>query len=450
MLSELPELAALDSARDLIRIPEEQNVPLTPRVRAIVDTAAFQRLRHVSQLGLVAHVYPGATHTRFEHALGVYFGALRYLQQLRKDARFAELVDQHHASLLIAAALLHDIGHWPYCHPIEDLGLAGLTKHEEAAREILLGDEVGAVLREKWQLDPNDVLAVLENRMTTQAGRVIGSILSGPVDIDKMDYLERDSLHAGVPYGRNFDKQRLIQSLVLNESGDGLAITSKGRTAAELMVFARYVMFCEVYWHHAVRSSTCMLTRAFLELKDRFPLSRLLRMRDSEFVAEIRRVAAGTDCEKLVEGSLGDRRSLFKRAAEFRRDQWPELYDRLAALTSSELAETSNRLAAVISRTSMVPLQPLAVLIDVPSQRREIEFNINVQFTKQDRWQKLRDVSPVVDSLAARQFTDAVKLVRVFVEPTAAKGLVQSFDWAAALTTALDDANAEGQFIERS
>ena len=437
MLSELPELAALDSARDLIRIPEEQNVPLTPRVRAIVDTSAFQRLRHVSQLGLVSHVYPGATHTRFEHALGVYFGALRYLQQLRKDARFSELVDQHHASLLIAAALLHDVGHWPYCHPIEDLGLDGLTKHEEAAREILLGDEVGSVLRNDWGLDPEDVLAVLEKRMTTPAGRVIGSILSGPVDIDKMDYLERDSLHAGVPYGRNFDKQRLIQSLVLNESGDGLAITSKGRTAAELMVFARYVMFCEVYWHHAVRSSTSMLTRAFLELKDRFPLSKLLGMRDSEFVSEIRAVAAGTECERLVEGALGDRRLLFKRAAEFRRDQWPQLYDRLAELKSGELAAVSSRLSQRVSEVSGVELSRLDVLIDVPSQRREIEFNINVQFAKQDRWQKLHEVSPVVDALAAHQFTDAVKLVRVFVEPTAAKNLTQEFDWPSAIDGAL-------------
>ena len=358
MLSDLPELAALDSARDLIRIPEEQNVPLTPRVRAIVDTAAFQRLRHVSQLGLVSHVYPGATHTRFEHALGVYFGALRYLQQLRKDTRFAELIDEHQASLLIAAALLHDIGHWPFCHPIEDLGLSGMTKHEDAARELIVGQEIGRVLQDQWHLDPDDVLAILEHRVTTPADQVISSILSGPIDIDKMDYLERDSLHAGVPYGRNFDKQRLIQSLVLNETGDGLAITSKGRTAAELMVFARYVMFCEVYWHHAVRSATSMLTRAFLELRDRFPISSLLGMRDAEFISELRSLASDTPCQALVEGSLGERRMLYKRAAEFRRDQKPDLYDQLATGGSIALAELSSRLAqAVAERNRARPRQ---------------------------------------------------------------------------------------------
>ena len=83
---------------------------------------------------------------------------------------------------------------------------------------------------------------------------ILGSMLSGPIDIDKMDYLVRDSLHAGVPYGRNFDQGRLIGSLCLNEAGDGLAISRKGQTAAEMMVFARYVMFSEVYWHHGVRA----------------------------------------------------------------------------------------------------------------------------------------------------------------------------------------------------
>ena len=97
----------------------------------------------------------------------------------------------------------------------------------------------------------------------TPRPRMLASMLSGPIDIDKMDYLARDSLHAGVPYGRNFDQQRLIGSLCLNAAGDGLAITDKGKTAAEMMVFARYVMFSEVYWHHGVRAATAMLQRAF-------------------------------------------------------------------------------------------------------------------------------------------------------------------------------------------
>src|SRR4029077_4795924 len=151
----------------------------------------------------------------------------------------------------------------------------------------------------------------------TPALRLMRSILSGPIDIDKMDYLERDSLHAGVPYGRNFDRARLIQSLIVNEAGDGLAISSKGKTAAELMVFARYVMFSEVYWHHAVRSATCMFARSFYELHRQMDLPTLFQQSEFEVIAELRRASAGTSVESLLAGIFGPKRSLYKRVAEF-------------------------------------------------------------------------------------------------------------------------------------
>ncbi|MCA9067266.1 MAG: metal-dependent phosphohydrolase, partial [Planctomycetaceae bacterium] len=165
------------------------------------------------------------------------------------------------------SALLHDIGHWPFCHPIEDLALPNMPPHESFAAEFLSADtELSDVLISQWKVQPDEVLQTLTGRSSDSSLQLRQSILSGPVDIDKMDYLNRDSQHCGVPYGRNFDRQRLISSLIVNESGDGLAITAKGRTAAEMMVFARYVMFSEVYWHHAVRSATTMFARAFYEL----------------------------------------------------------------------------------------------------------------------------------------------------------------------------------------
>ena len=436
----LPELDALDSTRDLIRIPDEQNVPLTPRVRQLIDTSAFQRLRRISQLGLVAQVYPGATHSRFEHALGVYHNALRYLQQLVRDDRFRQIASTKDAETLVAAALLHDIGHWPYCHPIEDLGLPGLTRHEEAARQLVLGEEVGGVLSDAWGLDPQAVVDVLESRVNTPAGRLVKSILSGPIDIDKMDYLERDSRHAGVPYGRNFDKQRLIQSLTLDADGTGLAITAKGRTAAELMVFARYVMFSEVYWHHAVRSATAMLTRAFLELRHRLPLDRLLEMGDADLESHLQAAADGAspELQALVHGSVGPGRGLYKRVVEFSREDHESLYDRLAGCTADQLAEIGNRLGGSSGDGSSGDgssgdgssgdgssgdgsggeSRPMQMLLDVPSPRRDIEFDITVRQLKHAQADRpLRAVSPVVDALAGSQFTDAVKRVRLFAAP---------------------------------
>ena len=158
------------------------------------------------------------------------------------------MIDHHRVEVLLVSALLHDLGHWPFCHPIEDLSLPDLPPHEAYAAEYLRPErELAQVLQQEWNIKPEEVLDVLVARTDSPELRLLRSILSGPIDIDKMDYLERDSLHCGVPYGRHFDKNRLIQSLVLNEAGDGLAITQKGKTAAELMVFARYVMFSEVY-----------------------------------------------------------------------------------------------------------------------------------------------------------------------------------------------------------
>src|SRR5688500_178526 len=112
-LLQIPELRELSARRHLVRIPHETDVPLTPRVRRLIDTAAFRRLARISQVGLVSLAYPPANHTRFEQSLGVYRNALLYLQQLATDERFAAIIQPPDAELLIVAALLHDLGHWP-------------------------------------------------------------------------------------------------------------------------------------------------------------------------------------------------------------------------------------------------------------------------------------------------------------------------------------------------
>ena len=423
-LFDIPELVSLEAGRGLIRIPTEQDVPFTPRVQAIVDTSEFRRLSQISQLGLVSRVYPGAMHTRFEHALGVFHNSLLYLWQLGQDARFRETVDRHSAELLMAAALLHDLGHWPFCHPIEDMALRELSPHEEFAREFLApGSELADVLQSQWNIDAAEVLDVLTVRSNTPRLRLLRSILSGPIDIDKMDYLERDSLHCGVPYGRNFDKHRLIQSLLLNATGDGLAISSKGRTAAELMVFARYVMFSEVYWHHAVRSANCMFARAFFDLYREFNLRGLFELSESGMIDELRRKSQGAPAGELLDAVFGARRRLYKRVAEYSLTQNHDLYSLIAGRRFSELvgcaAELANRLAAAIGE----PVGPYDILIDAPPPHREVEFNVTIYYPKERTYRPLHEVSPVVTALARTQFDDYVKRVRVFAHPRCARAI---------------------------
>jgi HD superfamily phosphohydrolase len=421
---DIPELARLDSGQGIVRIPHEQDVPFTPRVRSLVDTVEFRRLSQISQLGLVSRIYPGAMHTRFEHALGVFHNALRYLWQLGKEARFRETVDCHTAEVLLAAALLHDLGHWPFCHPIEDMGLADLPPHEKFAAEFLSPSrELAQVLASEWKIDPAEVLDVLVPRTDEPRLRLLRSILSGPIDIDKMDYLERDSLHCGVPYGRNFDKNRLIQSLVLNAAGDGLAITSKGKTAAELMVFARYVMFSEVYWHHAVRSATCMFARAFFDLRQKLDLHALFQQTEADVIHTLREAARGGGCEPLLEGIFGPRRQIYKRVLECTLHHHRDVYELLARQPVDYLVRCAARLAAELGRELGQPLSPTEILIDAPPGNREVEFQVDIWFPKENRYRPLREVSPVVRALAGTQFDDYVKRVRIFAHPQRARQL---------------------------
>ncbi|MGA2254489.1 MAG: HD domain-containing protein [Thermoguttaceae bacterium] len=414
---DIPEVAALDARRSLIRIPPEIDVPLTRRVRQVIDTADFRRLARISQLGLVSLVYPAAHHTRFEHSLGVFRLGLLYLKRLAHDERFQSAVSPENAEIFLAAALLHDLGHWPFCHPIEDIELPGVPSHELFANSFLLEGEIGDVLRHDWNVQPREVVALLSEKPRDVASRILASMLSGPIDIDKMDYLFRDSLHAGVPYGRHFDQQRLLGSLCLNRAGDGLAIAEKGRTAAELMVFARYVMFSEVYWHHGVRAATAMFQRAFYWLHGTLDLDALFRVSEHEFVAELQRVAGTGPAADLLCGLFGPTRQLYKRLAQFGFSEGKEIYQRLARRPYPWLAACCEHFATLASAALGRVVAPHEILLDAPPVSREVQISIEIQFPKEGTWRGLADVSPVVRALATEQFDDYVKRVRIYAHP---------------------------------
>ena len=210
MLS-LPELNSQHKVQ-WIRIPSELDVPVTPRVKAILDSAAMRRLSRISQLGLVSLVYPGATHSRLEHSLGVYRLAVQVLTQIHRSTDFEGMLDDQSAKIFLIASLVHDIGHWPFCHPLEDMRLEWIPHHEQLAMNLICDHELGAIIREQWEVEPRDVAEFLAPKSSSKPS-LLHSLLNGPIDVDKLDYLQRDSLHAGVPYGRNFDVGRLINCL---------------------------------------------------------------------------------------------------------------------------------------------------------------------------------------------------------------------------------------------
>ena len=444
----IPEIAGLDARSSIIRVPPELDVPLTPRVRRIIDSVAFRRLSQVSQLGFVRLVYPGATHTRFEHSLGVYRLALLWLKRLAYDPRFASLLRKNEAETLILAALLHDVGHFPYCHLLEDLKIPGLASHEQTAEEYVLG-ELAESIRHDWHIDPLHVCDVLMKRPPERLSeesdseydrrkkvfRLLASILSGPIDVDKMDYLMRDSHGAGVPYGKNYDLDRLVGSVCLNESGDGIAISNKGKTAAELMVFARYVMFSEVYWHHTSRAATVMFQRAIHFLGNKFSGEKLLsdvrRLSDRQMEHYLLKLCESDDSQsasqkerldgqaasKLLKAVFGTERRLFKRLREFSSMEAPSLYQRIAGRPYQDVCLISDALAAKLQ------VKAEQLLIDAPPVDKEVEFKIDVYYPHEGVYRPLSEVSPVVRALAREQFDDYVKRVRIFAEPSVAPRL---------------------------
>ncbi len=436
----LPELDI--NSRSWLRIPPEVDVPVTERVRKILDTSAMQRLRHISQLGLVSLVYPGAVHTRFEHCLGVYrWACLAVRHLLSTDRNFAEQTSQIELKVFLLAALLHDVGHWPYCHAIEDLRLTDLPRHERLARQLICSAPLAEVITQQWSVSPEQVADFIAGTTEQgEAGSVLRNLLSGPVDIDKLDYLQRDSLHAGVPYGRNFDAGRLLSSLCVGEDGRSIAITEKGKTAAEMMVFARYVMFSEVYWHHTVRSATAMLQRLVFLLRERIVSERWLNCSEGDFGNQLVQLArAHPQAQPLATSLFGDQRSLYKRLAQTTLDESPQVFDAVARRPYTDLVELSRRLAERLSRQLSRPLGDEDVLIDAPPVKLEVQFQVAVRHAKNAKrpelvkgddsrlgescdygFVPLSSISPVVHALATDQFDNFVKRIRVFISPARA------------------------------
>ena len=309
------------------------------------------------------------------------------------------------------------MGHWPYCHPIEDLLLPQVERHEGLARQRITQGPIAQLLVEEWGLEPQRVADAIAGKAASRGEQITTSMLSGPIDVDKIDYLARDSHHAGVPYGKHFDAARLMSSLCLNESGTAVAVTDKGRTAAELMVFARYVMFSEVYWHHAVRAATAMLQRAVYLRAARIDWPSLYESTDLDFPHLIMGADNAGPSWELVDGLFGSRRWLYKRLAQYSLAESPELYQQVARRPYDWLVGLAERLAESLQARSGLKIAAHEILVDAPPQKLEVQCNVEVSFSRPPQFRPLADVSPVVETLAQRQFDDYVKRVRVYCHP---------------------------------
>lgn len=211
----------------------------------IMDMPQFQRLRRIKQLGLISLIYPGATHTRFEHSIGTMNLGSKLSEELGLEKDEIELIR--------TSALLHDIGHGPFSHVSE--GVLSVP-HEEFTKYVVTQTSMRDLLEEKY--DVNEIVDIVNGK------GYLGPIVSGELDVDRMDYLLRDSHNTGVAYGI-IDYERIISNLKLE---DGLILDIKGVQAAEGALVSRYFMYPSVYQHHTTRIVNSMFRRALKRVID--------------------------------------------------------------------------------------------------------------------------------------------------------------------------------------
>jgi HD superfamily phosphohydrolase len=387
---------------EIIRDPLWNNIRVDEFTMRLVDARAVQRLRYVRQLGLAYLVYPGATHSRFEHALGTYHLARRTLALLAE--RDGTALATRDCAIACAAALLHDVGHYPFWRALEEIGA---PNHEDVAAPLVTDGEIAAILAaELGPLAPTEVLELIRGRSPSP----LQGLISGSLDLDKIEYLKRDALMCGVPYGE-IDVDRLTHSLTVVADPDTgtptLGVVEKGLAALESLLFAKYQMYRNVYWHHAVRSATTMYKRL---------VSDALR-------AGV--LHAGTIVEFTDEGLLDhlDRhgptplldalrqRRLYKRAFECPAAELPSGAGEWIATDWPRACAAADRLAA------RVGLAPGELLLDYPAKTQMLGLDIPV-----------RRRSGAVHRLTAAGLNGSINL------PSLSDALYQSARWLRVFT----------------
>ncbi len=390
---------------EIIRDPLWNNIRVGPLTLRLMDTREFQRLRYVRQLGLAYLVYPGATHSRFEHALGTYHLARRTLALLEERDELRGVSAEQRADVWVAA-LLHDVGHYPFSHALEEIGA---PNHEEIAEPILTTGTIGRILADgRGEGSPARVHALI--RGTSESP--LQGLISGSLDLDKIEYLKRDALMCGVPYGE-IDVDRLLNSLtIVDDPTTGVRVVGvleKGLSALESLLFAKYQMYRNVYWHHAVRSATAMYKRMVDDALRAGTVdgSALPAFTDEGLVHQLERIAPTPMVDALRE------RRLHKRALEIPAGELAGAPPEWIADDRDLVVEVENALAREAGA------DPGSILLDFPAKTQMLGFDIavlrrggEVQRISADGWTGAINLPKLSDELYR-----AARWLRVFTAP---------------------------------
>jgi len=389
-----------------IRDPVWKHIYASRALLRVLGHEKFQKLDRIRQLGPASLVYPGATHTRRNHSLGVFHIAKRMITTLVRKNRDVDITLDG-VKAFLCAALLHDVGHYPFAHSLRDLELEA---HETlSAREIL--STFAPVIRDNLRIEPAAVACIIDKNLPYEGRenvRFYWKILSGVLDPDKLDYLNRDAYFCGVPYGIQ-DVDFILEEIYPNVE-NGVAISPKGITALENILFSKYLMYKTVYWHKTVRIATAMIKKAIaLALAEgAIDKADLYGLDDEEFSARF--VADRFPPFRLIEDAR--RRALHKQVWRSAFDEGNTAHRRLEDIHArlaleGEIAREASR---VLGRA--VPAE--AIIVDLP-ERISFELRIPVIDPGQAEREEIDagDPSHVFRRMGREDFPRSLRMVSV-------------------------------------
>ncbi len=365
----LPDEQPISTVRDSLY----DLIPLGSREEKLIGTAPFLRLQKIKQLGFVYRIWPGATHTRYEHSLGCYYLAVRALRSLLQRGDDGGLfgVSVSSVQTLFVASLLHDIGHYPFSHTIEELGYP-IIAHEKVGRSIIENSDIATILEREYHLSPERVADFIDppkTRKLPEDDELLSSLLSGALDVDKLDYLPRDARACNVPYG-GVDVARLQSALRIHDNVTGqrrIVVTHKGISPLHSLLHARQEMFDNIYWHHTSRAFQIMLMRAVHEalVCDALRMEQLVGLDDASLLSLLAEVHMPAGSRKLADDL--EMRRPYKGVIEISRLAG-RLYNRLDALfwDVQRRRRVEQLLAVELASALAIEIADYEVLFDIP------------------------------------------------------------------------------------
>lgn len=416
-----------------VRDPLWKNIMLSSGLKEILSSGVLQKLNKIKQLGPTYYVYPGATHTRLNHSIGVFHVAKIMLRSLLISDSCPSL-SKEGASAFLCAALLHDMGHFPYAHSLKELPL---LDHEQLTGQLIMSEPLYSGIKENLLIDPAISAAIVDKSIKENITDEIiffRNILSGVMDPDKLDYLNRDAYFCGVPYGAQ-DMDFIINSLIPYDNK--IAVLENGLTAVEGILFSKYLMYRAVYWHKNVRSATSMVKKAlYYGIKEgKIKGDELYNLDDETLFAKY----SSNEFPPFLLLKAVSNRNLHKTAIEIPFSKDNSSHENLTQM--EKRFEKEKDIAAFLKSENLTGSKAaeLSIIIDVPEQ---ISFEIDIPIISNGKPIDFSSSSSVFSKPVVDGFTETLRKIRLFL-PKELLSLIESSknrkDITAAITAIINN-----------